>query len=81
MTMCIFISHCNRATFVLQSQKEVIFVENLPKYYITLFNAVSKAIDALDASDFSAARAYLVRGQQEAEDEYVTVCEESGLTQ
>lgn len=56
-------------------------MENLPKYYITLFNAVSKAIDALDASDFSAARAYLVRGQQEAEDEYVTVCEESGQTQ
>lgn len=56
-------------------------VENLPKYYITLFNAVSEAIDALDASDFSAARAYLIRGQQAAEDEYVTVCEESGRTQ
>lgn len=76
-----FILHCNCVTFVLQFQKEVIFVENLPKYYITLFNAVSDAIDALDASDYGAARAYLVRGQQEAEDEYVTVCEESGRTQ
>lgn len=50
-------------------------MENLPKYYITLFNAVSEAIDALDALNLGTARAHLVRGQQEAEDEYVSVCE------
>lgn len=56
-------------------------MENLPKYYITLFNAVSEAIDALDASNFSAARACLVQGQQKAEDEYISICEESCRTQ
>jgi hypothetical protein len=56
-------------------------VENLPKYYLTLFNAVSDAIDALDASNIHAARACLVRGQQQAEDEYMSVYEESCRTQ
>lgn len=56
-------------------------MENLPKYYITLFNAVSEAIDALDALNFGAARAFLTQGQQEAEDEYISACEESCRTQ
>ena len=56
-------------------------MENLPKYYITLFNAVSEAIDALDALNLGTARACLVRGQQEAEDEYVSVCEATCRTQ
>lgn len=55
-------------------------MENLPKYYLTLFNAVSEAIDALDALNFGAARAALIRGQQEAEDEFVAVCEEACRT-
>ncbi len=56
-------------------------MENLPKYYITLFNAVSEAIDALDALNFGTARAFLVQGQQEAEDEFVAACEEACRTQ
>lgn len=62
-------------------KSEVIAMENLPKYYITLFNAVSEAIDALDALNFGAARAFLAQGQQEAEDEYLSACEESCRTQ
>lgn len=45
--------------------------ERLSRYYTTLFNAMTDAIDALDRQDFGTARTLLVRGQQEAEAAFV----------
>lgn len=51
-------------------------METIPKYYSTLFNAVTEAIYALDAMNPDQARALLVWGQQTAEDEYLSAGEE-----
>ncbi len=45
-------------------------MEELPKYYTVLFNAVTDALEALERQDFGTARALLERGQREAEDIY-----------
>lgn len=46
-------------------------MENFPKYYTLLFNAVTDAIRDLDNQNYSAARARLVKAQQDAEDAYL----------
>lgn len=42
--------------------------ERFPEYYLTLFRAVTRAIDELDRQNYGAARQLLVQGQQQAED-------------
>lgn len=39
-------------------------IENLPSYYMILFNAVTDAITALDRQDFGQARDILVRSRR-----------------
>ena len=46
-------------------------MENFPKYYTLLFNAVTDAISGLDNQNYGAARARLVKAQQDAEDAYL----------
>ena len=46
-------------------------MENFPKYYTLLFNAVTDAIEDIDQKNFGAARARLVKAQQDAEDAYL----------
>ena len=45
-------------------------MENLPKYYTTLFNAVTDAIELISRSEVSEAMACLVTAQQKAEEIY-----------
>ena len=45
-------------------------MENLPKYYTTLFNAVTDAIELISRSEVSEAMACLVAAQQKAEEIY-----------
>ena len=42
------------------------------KLYFRLFGALADAVEAMDASDFTAARELLIRAQQEAEEEYIS---------
>ena len=46
-------------------------METFPKYYTLLFNAVTDAIEDIDQKNFGAARARLVKAQQDAEDAYL----------
>ena len=46
-------------------------MENFPKYYTLLFNAVTDALEDIDQKNFGAARARLVKAQQDAEDAYL----------
>lgn len=46
-------------------------IENLPSYYMILFNAVTDAITALDRQDFGQAGDILVRSQETAENAYI----------
>ena len=46
-------------------------MENFPKYYTLLFNAVTDAIEDIDQKNYGAARARLVKAQQDAEDAYL----------
>ena len=43
-------------------------MENFPKYYTLLFNAVTDAIGDLDSQNYGAGRARLVKAQQDAEE-------------
>ena len=52
-------------------------MENFPKYYTLLFNAVTDAIEDIDQKNFGAARARLVKAQQDAEDAYLDAEEEA----
>ena len=45
-------------------------MENLPKYYTTLFNAVTDAIELISRSEVSEAMACLVAAQKKAEEIY-----------
>ena len=50
-------------------------VKNMADYqemYLTLFRAVTKAIELLDGNEAARARALLVRAQQEAEELYIS---------
>ena len=42
------------------------------KLYFRLFGALADAVEAMEASDFAAARELLIRAQQEAEEEYIS---------
>ena len=56
-------------------------MENFPKYYTMLFNAVTDAIEDIDQKNYGAARARLVKAQQDAEDAYLDAGdEEAGET-
>ena len=46
-------------------------MENFPKYYTMLFNAVTDAIEDIDQKNYGAARARRVKAQQDAEDAYL----------
>lgn len=48
----------------------------LPKYYTVLFNAVEEASAALDRMDFGVAKTLLLRGQLQAEGEYLAIEEQ-----
>lgn len=54
-------------------------MENFPKYYTLLFNAVTDAIGDLDNQNYGAARARLVKAQQDAEDAYLDAGEPGDL--
>ena len=43
-------------------------MENLPKYYTVLFNAVTDALHLLEKGDVGSAKGMLIWGQQQAED-------------
>ena len=47
-------------------------MESLPKYYTTLFNAVTDAIELISRSEVSEAMACLVAAQQKAEEIYIS---------
>jgi len=52
-------------------------MQDLPKYYTVLFNAVEEAMAALERMDFGTAKTLLLRGQLQAEGEYLAA-EEQG---
>lgn len=52
-------------------------MNELPKYYTVLFNAVEEAMAALDRMDFGIAKTLLLRGQLQAEGEYLAAGEAS----
>ena len=77
MNIAISIAFCNTflyagdSTTVLQYFNEVRKMENFPKYYTLLFNAVTNAIADLDQRNYGAARSRLVKAQQDAEEAYL----------
>ena len=46
-------------------------MENLPKYYTVLFNAVTDALHLLEKGDVGSAKGMLIWGQQQAEEAYL----------
>ena len=46
-------------------------MENLPKYYTTLFNAVTDAIELISRSEVSEAMACWVAAHKKAEENYI----------
>lgn len=48
-------------------------MNELPKYYTTLFNTAAGALAALERQDFGTAKRLLIQGQLQAEGEY-TAC-------
>ena len=52
-------------------------MENFPKYYTLLFNAVTDAIEDVDQKNYGAARARLVKAQQDAEEAYLDAGDET----
>lgn len=50
--------------------------EDFPKYYTTLFNAMTNAIEALDAMNPGEARVLLIQGQRAEEDAFLSAREE-----
>jgi len=44
--------------------------------YLVLFRACREALEAIDAQNFGMARAALIRGQQQAEELYITAGED-----
>ena len=47
-------------------------MENLPKYYTVLFNAVTDALHLLEKGDVGSAKGMLIWGQQQAEEAYLS---------
>jgi len=50
----------------------------LPPYYTALFTAVEQAIREIDRLNFGRARELLIRGEQEAEERYLSAEEAAG---
>lgn len=46
-------------------------MEGLPRYYTLLFNAVTNALEALQAHDYTKAELILINGQHSAEEAYL----------
>ena len=46
-------------------------MEGLPRYYTLLFNAVTDALEALQAGEYTKAELLLLNGQHSAEDAYL----------
>lgn len=46
-------------------------MSSLPEYYTALFNAVTKALAAMEVQNFGEARELLIQGQQAAEELYL----------
>lgn len=46
-------------------------MEELPRYYTVLFQAVEQAIDALDVQNYGLAKQLLIHGQQDAEEAFL----------
>ena len=46
-------------------------MREIPKFYTVLFNAVEEALAALERQDFGTAKTMLLRGQLQAEGEYI----------
>ena len=55
-------------------------MDEYKKPYLTLFNAVTNAIDVLTRNDSSAAMEIHVAGQQSAEAAYIEMSEQESLT-
>ena len=47
-------------------------MDELPKYYLVLFDAVDRAICAIESQDYGQAKQILIQGQQDAEDAFVS---------
>ena len=52
-------------------------MENFPKYYTLLFNAVTDAVEDIDQKNYGAARTRLLKAQQDAEDAYLDAGDET----
>lgn len=50
-------------------------MEKTPKYYATLFNAVTKALEALEARNYGIANDLLMHAQCQAEGEFIAESE------
>ena len=46
-------------------------MEELPRYYLALFNGVTDALEALEQGDCQRAKALLIAAQQQAEELYI----------
>ena len=46
-------------------------MENFPKYYTTLFNRITDAIEALREQNYIKAQDILIKAQQDAEEMYL----------
>ena len=54
------------------NEVEVIKMKELPNYYLTLFNAVTNALEALERGDAEIAELLLQQGQQAAEEKFLS---------
>ncbi|MCI9121665.1 MAG: hypothetical protein HFG00_09115 [Oscillibacter sp.] len=52
-------------------------MNELPKYYTILFNAVEDALEALEQQNYGIAKKRLLQGQLQAEEAYTTGCSET----
>lgn len=51
-------------------------MEELPRYYTVLFNAVTDALTALEAGEYTKAELLLLNGQHSAEEAYLQETDE-----
>ena len=54
-------------------------MSSVPQYYLTLFNSVSEAIESMESQNYGTAKRILLRGQYEAEAEFVLGEEQRGI--
>ena len=46
-------------------------MDEIPNYYTLLFNRVTDAIEAIEEQNYGAAKAILIKAQQDAEELYI----------